>query len=96
MGYYDLDIDAQEKEDAQLLKIRVENFVDKKCDKGIDKGLITDEESKQLLKVMAKQIKKGKDLGWWVEQNGNKSFDIAMELLEDLPEQEILKKIEKA
>lgn len=96
MGYWDLDVDEQEKADADMLKLRIDSYVDKKCDKGIAKELITKEESEKMLKALKKAIRKHKEVDYWTDQKGKKSFEIAIELLEDAPELEILMKIEKA
>lgn len=102
MGYYDLSVEEQEKEDAEMLQMRIATFIDKKCDKGIDKGLITKEESQELLKALNKQMKKHKEVDWWLDQKGKKSYEIAYDLLDETEgfeyddQKEILQKIEKA
>ena len=95
MGYWELSEKEQEKEDLDMLKIRVENTIGKKVDRAVEKELITKEDADKLTNALSKFTNKG-NYKWWAEQKGNKSFDIAVAIFEDKPELEILMKIEKA
>ena len=97
MGFYD----DEEQRAIDDLKLRVERNVDKKSDRGIEKGIITPEEGKKLEKAISKAVKHT-DNEWWELSKGMKSYEIAMELLKAADigtyyeEIEILEKIQKA
>lgn len=100
MGIFD-SYEYDDKKEADDLRLRILNFIDKKGDKGVDKGLITPEQNKKLYTAIDK-LKKKYDTDWWLEQKGQKSYNIAMDMLKEaefgsyFEEIEILEKIEKA
>ena len=100
MGMFD-SYEYDEKKEADDLRLRILNFIGKKGDKGVDKGLITPEQNKKLYTSIDK-LKKKYDTDWWLKQKGQKSYDIAMDMLKEaefgsyFEEIEILEKIEKA
>ncbi len=94
-------LEDDEKAEADMLKIRIENSIGKKTDRGVDKGLITLDEAKMLCKTVEKLAKKH-DVEWWLDEKGFKSMEIITDLLNEAEfgiyetEKEILQKIEKA
>lgn len=98
MGMFD---EIDEERELDDLKLRISRTIGKKSDRGIEKGIITQEEAKKLDKAIEKLMKK-QTADWWELEKGQKSYDIAMDLLKEAElgtyaeEIEILTKIEKA
>lgn len=94
-------LDADEKREAEDLKLRVERTVTKKIDRAVDKQIITPAEAKLLDESLTKEAKKHK-AEWWLDEKIYTSFEIASHLLGEAElgtypeEREILAKIEKA
>lgn len=98
MGMFD---EIDEERELDDLKLRISRTIGKKSDRGIEKGIITQEDAKKLDKAITKLMKK-QTADWWELEKGQKSYDIAMDLLKEAElgtyaeEIEILTKIEKA
>lgn len=90
-----------EDNEIDSLKLRIERTIDNKIERAIEKEIITSLEAKKLTKALQKQMKKLK-ADWWELELGQKSYDIAMDLLNEAElgtfyeEIEILEKIKKA
>lgn len=100
MGIFD-SYDYDESKQADDLRLRILNFIGKKGDRAVEKGIITAEENKKLYSAVKKSVNKMED-DWWLDEKGSKSYEIAMDLLKEVEymtyyqEVEILEKIEKA
>lgn len=91
----DDELDDEEEQNADTLYLRVERTMGLKTERAVSKGIITSEEAKmlsnELNNVMSEQSKQ-----YWLNIKGKKSFEVCLELLENSPMLETLKKIEKA
>lgn len=96
-SYWDLDDDERDKADIDLQKLNVERTLLTKSERAVTKGIITSEEQQKLDKAINKAIRKN-NYDWWADKKGQKSFEVMQKLMQymELPEVEILNKIEKA